>query len=35
MKIKDRKAPIYTYTPAERSENWTVAKRALGNGGAR
>jgi serine-type D-Ala-D-Ala carboxypeptidase/endopeptidase (penicillin-binding protein 4) len=35
MQIVSRTAPVYTYTDAGRSDNWTVARGALGNGGAR
>ncbi|MEP3299710.1 MAG: D-alanyl-D-alanine carboxypeptidase/D-alanyl-D-alanine-endopeptidase [Pseudoruegeria sp.] len=35
MSIVDRSAPIYTYAAAGTEDHWTVAKRALGNGGAR
>ncbi|WP_299727266.1 D-alanyl-D-alanine carboxypeptidase/D-alanyl-D-alanine-endopeptidase [uncultured Tateyamaria sp.] len=35
MQIVDRRVPVYTYADGGRSDNWTVAKSALGNGGAR
>ena len=35
MQIVSRDLPVYTYKDGGRSENWTVSKRALGNGGAR
>ena len=35
MQVKDRKAPIYTYEDLAGRDNWTVAKGALGKGGAR
>lgn len=35
MLVEGRKAPIYTYQPSARQDRWTVAKAALGNGGAR
>lgn len=35
MAVVDRKAPVYTYSEAERAENWTVARAALGKEGAR
>ncbi len=35
MRIEDRKSPIYTYKDAGRRDDWTVAKGALGQGGAR
>lgn len=35
MRIRDRKAPIYTYEDRAGRDNWTVAKGALGKGGAR
>lgn len=35
MRVIDRKAPVYTYTDAGLRDEWTVARRALGNGGAR
>ena len=35
MQIVDRRMPVYTYKDGGRSDNWTVAKAALGNGGAR
>ncbi|MEO9574886.1 MAG: D-alanyl-D-alanine carboxypeptidase/D-alanyl-D-alanine-endopeptidase [Lentilitoribacter sp.] len=35
MQIVDRRVPVYTYKDGGRSDNWTVAKAALGNGGAR
>lgn len=35
MKVIDRKLPIYTYEASVRRDKWTVARRALGKGGAR
>ena len=35
MQIIDRSMPVYTYKDAGRVDNWTVSRRALGNGGAR
>ncbi len=35
MEIEARRLPIYTYQPSARQDRWTVAKAALGNGGAR
>ncbi|MGJ8617781.1 MAG: D-alanyl-D-alanine carboxypeptidase/D-alanyl-D-alanine endopeptidase [Sulfitobacter sp.] len=35
MQIRDRKTPIYTYEDYAGRDNWTVAKGALGKGGAR
>ncbi len=35
MKVEARTLPIYTYQPSARQDRWTVAKGALGNGGAR
>ncbi len=35
MQVVARKAPIYTYQDADGRDNWTVARGALGNGGAR
>lgn len=35
MAIRDRKTPIYTYTDDGKKDHWTVARRALGKGGAR
>ncbi len=35
MRVEPRSAPIYTYSNASGRDNWTVAKGALGNGGAR
>lgn len=35
MKVEGRSLPIYTYQPTARQDRWTVAKGALGNGGAR
>ncbi|WP_171122433.1 MULTISPECIES: D-alanyl-D-alanine carboxypeptidase/D-alanyl-D-alanine-endopeptidase [unclassified Ruegeria] len=35
MRVEGRKTPIYTYEPSARQDRWTVAKAALGNGGAR
>lgn len=35
MQIANRSLPVYTYTDGGNSDNWTVAKSALGNGGAR
>lgn len=35
MQIRERRAPIYTYEDRAGRDNWTVAKGALGNGGAR
>ncbi|MBO9434298.1 D-alanyl-D-alanine carboxypeptidase/D-alanyl-D-alanine-endopeptidase [Ruegeria sp. R13_0] len=35
MRVEPRSLPIYTYQPSARQDRWTVAKGALGNGGAR
>ena len=35
MRIEDRKTPVYTYADAGGIDSWTVARRALGPGGAR
>ncbi|MGV6805608.1 MAG: D-alanyl-D-alanine carboxypeptidase/D-alanyl-D-alanine endopeptidase [Ruegeria sp.] len=35
MRVESRSLPIYTYQPSARQDRWTVAKSALGNGGAR
>ena len=35
MRIADRELPVYSYASAEGSDNWTVARGALGNGGSR
>ncbi|SLN49247.1 D-alanyl-D-alanine carboxypeptidase/D-alanyl-D-alanine endopeptidase [Ruegeria meonggei] len=35
MRVESRNLPIYTYQPSARQDRWTVAKGALGNGGAR
>lgn len=35
MQIKSRNAPVYTYTDAPERDEWTVARGALGKGGAR
>lgn len=35
MRVENRSLPIYTYQPSPRQDRWTVAKGALGNGGAR
>ena len=35
MAIEPRSYPIYTYADAGSHDNWTVARNALGNGGAR
>ncbi|MGR3343925.1 MAG: D-alanyl-D-alanine carboxypeptidase, partial [Paracoccaceae bacterium] len=35
MQIADRRYPVYTYSNGGSTENWTVARGALGNGGAR
>ncbi len=35
MAVVDRTAPVYTYSEAARAERWTVARAALGKGGAR
>ncbi|MEM6373794.1 MAG: D-alanyl-D-alanine carboxypeptidase/D-alanyl-D-alanine-endopeptidase [Pseudomonadota bacterium] len=35
MQIVDRRVPVYTYKDGGRSDNWTVAKSALGNSGSR
>ena len=35
MQIQDRASPLYTYTDSGARDDWTVAKRALGSGGAR
>jgi len=35
MRIADRSVPVYTYRDAGGRDDWTVARGALGNGGAR
>ncbi|APX13568.1 D-alanyl-D-alanine carboxypeptidase/D-alanyl-D-alanine endopeptidase [Tateyamaria omphalii] len=35
MAVSERRAPVYTYADGGRTDNWTVARGALGNGGAR
>lgn len=35
MQIVTRDLPVYTYKDSARVDTWTVARRALGNGGAR
>ena len=35
MRVENRSLPIYTYQRSARQDRWTVAKEALGNGGAR
>jgi D-alanyl-D-alanine carboxypeptidase/D-alanyl-D-alanine-endopeptidase (penicillin-binding protein 4) len=35
MEIVPRSAPIYTYRSGEKSDDWTVARNALGNDGSR
>ena len=35
MVIEDRKTPVYTYSTDGDTDRWSVAKGALGNGGAR
>jgi D-alanyl-D-alanine carboxypeptidase/D-alanyl-D-alanine-endopeptidase (penicillin-binding protein 4) len=35
MQIADRSVPVYTYRDAGGRDDWTVARGALGNGGAR
>ncbi|KUJ78390.1 D-alanyl-D-alanine carboxypeptidase/D-alanyl-D-alanine endopeptidase [Ruegeria profundi] len=35
MRVEKRNLPIYTYQPSARQDRWTVARAALGNGGAR
>ncbi|MCT8159753.1 D-alanyl-D-alanine carboxypeptidase/D-alanyl-D-alanine-endopeptidase [Pseudoruegeria sp. SHC-113] len=35
MRVVDRNAPIYTYAAQGSEDHWTVARGALGNGGAR
>lgn len=35
MKVVDRRSPIYTFTDAGPVDRWTVARHALGDGGAR
>ena len=35
MRVVDRAGPVYTYTDAGQRDEWTVARGALGNGGAR
>lgn len=35
MSVVDRNLPVYTYKDAGGVDNWTVSRRALGNGGAR
>ncbi len=35
MRVVERVQPVYTYTDAGGADEWTVAKRALGQGGSR
>ena len=35
MQLQDRASPLYTYSDGIKRDNWTVAKPALGRGGAR
>lgn len=35
MALSERRAPVYTYVDGGRTDNWTVARGALGSGGAR
>jgi len=35
MRVADRDLPVYTYSGAEGVDDWTVARSALGDGGAR
>ncbi|SFO02596.1 D-alanyl-D-alanine carboxypeptidase / D-alanyl-D-alanine-endopeptidase (penicillin-binding protein 4) [Roseovarius lutimaris] len=35
MRIAERTSPVYTYRATGARDDWTVARRALGNGGAR
>lgn len=35
MKVEDRSAPVYTYRDSAQRDQWTVARGALGKGGAR
>ncbi len=35
MRVADRKSPVYTYEEKNGRDSWTVARRALGKGGAR
>ncbi len=35
MRVADRKTPVYTYEASKNRDHWTVAKGALGKGGAR
>jgi D-alanyl-D-alanine carboxypeptidase/D-alanyl-D-alanine-endopeptidase (penicillin-binding protein 4) len=35
MQVEDRRGPVYTYEDREGRDHWTVARGALGNGGAR
>ncbi|WP_300548263.1 D-alanyl-D-alanine carboxypeptidase/D-alanyl-D-alanine-endopeptidase [Roseovarius sp.] len=35
MRIAERSAPVYTYRGTAQRDEWTVARSALGNGGAR
>lgn len=35
MRVADRASPLYTYRAGENRDEWTVARAALGNGGAR
>ncbi|WP_299551412.1 D-alanyl-D-alanine carboxypeptidase/D-alanyl-D-alanine-endopeptidase [uncultured Tateyamaria sp.] len=35
MQLSERRAPVYTYSDGGRTDNWSVARGALGNGGAR
>ena len=35
MRVADRSLPVYTYADADGVDDWTVARGALGNGGAR
>ena len=35
MKVVDRSMPVYTYSQGDGVDEWTVARAALGSGGAR
>ena len=35
MRVVDRSAPVYTFADGDNRDEWTVARSALGNGGAR
>ena len=35
MTVADRRLPVYTYARSGQVDEWTVARRALGNGGSR